>query len=44
MVLGSAPLVAVAALRWSGPPPRELPFVLALAYNVILRNALAWFL
>ncbi|MFA4966251.1 MAG: EamA family transporter [Thermoleophilia bacterium] len=44
MVCGSIPLVAVAAVTWSGPPVWAPAFVLALAYNVLLGNALAWFL
>jgi len=41
MLLGSLPLVLIAALTWQGSPEWTTPFVLALAYNVILGNALA---
>jgi drug/metabolite transporter (DMT)-like permease len=44
MAYGSLPLLVVAALTYSGPPLWTGAFVAALAYNVILGNALAWFL
>jgi drug/metabolite transporter (DMT)-like permease len=44
MLLGSLPLVLVALLTWSGPPVWSGFFVAAIAYNVILGNALAWLL
>jgi len=44
MLLGSVPLVLVALLTWSGPPVWSGAFVGALAYNVVLANALAWLL
>jgi drug/metabolite transporter (DMT)-like permease len=44
MLFGSLPLVAIAALTWQGGPEWTTQFTLALAYNVILGNALAWFL
>jgi drug/metabolite transporter (DMT)-like permease len=44
MLFGSLPLVLIAALTWQGGPEWTAEFVLALAYNVILANALAWFL
>ena len=44
MLFGSLPLVLIAALTWQGGPEWTTEFVLALAYNVILANALAWFL
>ena len=44
MLFGSLPLVLIAALTWQGGPEWTTEFVLALAYNVILGNALAWFL
>ncbi len=44
MLFGSLPLLLIAALSWQGSPEWSAPFVWALAYNVILGNALAWFL
>ena len=44
MLFGSLPLMLVAALTWQGGPDWTATFVWALAYNVILANALAWFL
>jgi drug/metabolite transporter (DMT)-like permease len=44
MLLGAIPLVLVALATWSGPPTWSSTFVWALAYNVILANALAWYL
>ena len=44
MLFGTVPLVVVALLLWSGPPVWSAAFVGALAYNVILVNALAWLL
>jgi drug/metabolite transporter (DMT)-like permease len=44
MLLGSLPLVLIAALTWQGGPEWTTSFVVALVYNVILANALAWFL
>ena len=44
MLFGSLPLVLIAALTWQGSPEWTSQFVLALVYNVILANALAWFL
>lgn len=44
MLLGSLPLVLVAFLAWSGPPVWSGAFFGALAFNVILANALAWML
>ena len=35
MLLGSLPLVLIAALTWQGSPEWTTPFVLALAYNVV---------
>jgi drug/metabolite transporter (DMT)-like permease len=44
MLFGSLPLVLIAALTWQGSPDWTVQFGLALAYNVILGNALAWLL
>ena len=44
MLFGSLPLVLIAALTWQGSPEWTTQFVMALVYNVILANALAWFL
>jgi drug/metabolite transporter (DMT)-like permease len=44
MLFGSLPLLLIAALTWQGSPEWTTQFVLALVYNVILANALAWFL
>jgi drug/metabolite transporter (DMT)-like permease len=44
MLFGSLPLVLIAALTWQGSPDWTLQFDLALAYNVLLGNALAWLL
>ncbi len=44
MLLGSVPLVVIALATASGPPVWSASFVWALAYNVLLANALAWFL
>ena len=44
MLFGSLPLLLIAALTGEGGPDWTATFVWALAYNVILANALAWFL
>jgi drug/metabolite transporter (DMT)-like permease len=44
MLLGSVPLIVVAFATATGPPLWSASFVWALAYNVLLANALAWFL
>ena len=44
MLLGSLPLVLVALRTWSGPPVWSGSFVAAVAFNVILANALGWML
>jgi len=44
MLLGSLPLVFIAALTRQSGPEWTTAFVWALVYNVILANALAWFL
>ena len=44
MLFGSLPLVLIAALTWQGGPEWTAAFAAALAYNVILGNALAWLL
>jgi drug/metabolite transporter (DMT)-like permease len=46
MLLGSLPLVLLAALTWSGPPVWSGSFIAALVYNVLPANAFAlvlWF-
>jgi len=44
MLFGSLPLVLIAALTWHGGPEWTPTFAAALAYNVVLGNALAWLL
>ena len=44
MLFGSLPLVAIAALTWNGGPDWTATFVAAVAYNVVLGNAVAWLL
>jgi drug/metabolite transporter (DMT)-like permease len=44
MLYGALPLVAIAALTYSGPPVWSETFIWALVYNALLGNALAWFL
>jgi drug/metabolite transporter (DMT)-like permease len=44
MLFGSLPLVFIAALTWQSGPEWTTEFVWTLVYNVILANALAWFL
>jgi len=44
MLFGSLPLVAIAALTWQGGPEWTASFVFAVVYNVLLGNALAWYL
>ena len=44
MLLGSIPLVVVAFATATGPPVWSASFIWALAYNVLLANALSWVL
>jgi drug/metabolite transporter (DMT)-like permease len=44
MLLGSIPLIVIALLTSTGSPVWSASFIWALAYNVVLANALAWFL
>ena len=44
MLLGSVPLIVIAALTWRTAPVWNAAFVVSLAYNVLLANALAWVL
>lgn len=44
MLFGSLPLLLIAALTWQGSPDWTPAFAAALAYNVLLGNALAWLL
>jgi drug/metabolite transporter (DMT)-like permease len=44
MLLGSVPLIVIAWATATGPPVWSASFIWALAYNVLLANALAWFL
>ena len=44
MLLGSLPLILVAALTWTGPPVWSGSLVFGLVYNIILGNAVAWIL
>ena len=39
-----APLIVIAALTWRTAPVWNAAFVVSLAYNVLLANALAWVL
>jgi len=41
MLLGSVPLIVIAAATWEQAPVWNAPLVLSLAYNVLLANALA---
>ena len=42
MLLGSLPLLLIAALTYTRAPVWSGSFIWALAYNVIFANALAW--
>jgi drug/metabolite transporter (DMT)-like permease len=44
MLLGSLPLILVAALTWTGPPVWSGSLIAGLVYNIILGNAVAWIL
>jgi drug/metabolite transporter (DMT)-like permease len=44
MLFGSLPLILAALLLWQGPPVWSGAFVAAIAYNVVLANAMGWFL
>jgi drug/metabolite transporter (DMT)-like permease len=44
MLLGSVPLIVIAALTWSEAPVWTGTFIVALVYVAILGNALAWIL
>jgi len=44
MLFGSLPLIVIALLTGHGGPEWSAPFIWALAYNVVLGNALAWLL
>jgi drug/metabolite transporter (DMT)-like permease len=44
MLLGSIPLIIIAAAAWSSPPQWTGTFVFALIFNVLFGNALAWIL
>ena len=44
MVFGSAPLIILAMVTYSGGPDWTAGFVWGLAYTVVLANAVAWFL
>jgi drug/metabolite transporter (DMT)-like permease len=44
MLFGSLPLILIALLTGSGGPEWSATFIWALAYNVVLGNALAWLL
>ncbi|HEY5387796.1 MAG TPA: DMT family transporter [Thermoleophilia bacterium] len=44
MLFGSLPLIAIALITGHGGPAWSTPFIWALAYNVVLGNALAWLL
>ncbi len=44
MLFGSLPLILIALLTGGGGPEWSAPFIWALAYNVVLGNALAWLL
>jgi drug/metabolite transporter (DMT)-like permease len=44
MVVGSIPLIVIAALTYSGGPEWTFGFTWGLAYTVVLANSVAWFL
>jgi len=44
MLLGSIPLIAIAAATWEGQPEWTGTFIVALVYVAILGNAVAWIL
>ena len=44
MLFGSLPLILIALLTGSGGPDWSATFIWALAYNVVLGNAVAWLL
>jgi drug/metabolite transporter (DMT)-like permease len=44
MLLGSLPLILIAALTYTRPPVWSTSFIWALAFNVLFANALAWVL
>ncbi|MBN1631430.1 MAG: DMT family transporter, partial [Thermoleophilia bacterium] len=44
MLLGSIPLIVIAAATWSAPPVWSGTFIIALVYVAILGNAVAWIL
>jgi len=44
MAIGALPLVVIAVFTYSGGPEWTATFAWALAYNVVLGNALAWLL
>ena len=44
MLLGAVPLIVVALVTWSSPPVWTGTFIVALIFNVLLGNALAWIL
>jgi drug/metabolite transporter (DMT)-like permease len=44
MLLGSLPLIVIAAATWSGPPEWTGTFIAALIYVTVLSNSLAWIL
>ncbi|MBN1629249.1 MAG: DMT family transporter, partial [Thermoleophilia bacterium] len=44
MLLGSIPLIIIAAATWSRPPEWTGTFIIALVYVAILGNAVAWIL
>jgi drug/metabolite transporter (DMT)-like permease len=44
MLFGSLPLILIALLTARGGPTWSTPFIWAVAYNVLLGNALAWLL
>ncbi len=44
MLLGSIPLIVIAAITWTGPPIWSGTFIVALVYVAILGNSVAWIL
>jgi drug/metabolite transporter (DMT)-like permease len=44
MLLGSIPLIVIAAATWSSPPVWTGTFIVALIFNILFGNALAWIL
>jgi drug/metabolite transporter (DMT)-like permease len=44
LLLGSIPLIVIAALTWSSPPQWTGTFIAALVYSIVLGSGVAWIL